>query len=275
MPPASHRSVRCSMTTSNTLASTPKSPPRFRLPDIPEKHPDDMTSFSHLAANGNAHFLAVHLGKRETTIVSGERYVCRAPGAAMRYPDLLVAFGADPALYELSNGYIVSEQGKPPSFALEIASRRTRSVDTGEKRNFYEELGIGEYWRFDETGEFHGARLGGDLLVEGRYEPIAIEELDDGSLRGYSAALGLYLYWEGGELAFYDAATGEPIATLEGERARADAAEAYAETEHIRADTQQARAEREREARLRERQVREAAEARVREMEERLRSREE
>ena len=59
--------------------------------------------------------LAVHLGSPETTIVSGERYICcAAPGAAMRYPDLLVAFGVDPELYEDNNGYIVSEQGKPP-----------------------------------------------------------------------------------------------------------------------------------------------------------------
>ncbi len=212
----------CSMTTSNTLASKTKFPPRFRLPDIPEKHPDDMTSFSHLAANGNAHHLAVHLGNRESTIVSGERYICREPGAAMRYPDLLVAFGTDPAAYDASNGYIISEQGKAPDFALEIASRRTGSVDTGEKRSCYEDLGIGEYWRFDETGEHHGARLGGDLLVDGRYEPVEIEELPGGVLQGYSPALDLYLRWVAGILAFYDPVTGEPIASLESERARAD-----------------------------------------------------
>ncbi len=259
------------MTTSNTLASKTKFPPRFRLPDIPEKHPDDMTSFSHLAANGNAHHLAVHLGNRESTIVSGEHYICREPGAAMRYPDLLVAFGADPAAYDASNGYIVSEQGKAPDFVLEIASRRTGSVDTGEKRSCYEDLGIGEYWRFDETGEFHGTRLGGDLLVDGGYIPVELEELPDGNLRGYSAALGLYLHWEDGALVFYDPATGSSIATLEGERSRADAAEAYAETEHIRADTQQARANTAESRAESERQAREAAEARVRELEERLR----
>ena len=238
------------MTTSNTLAATPKATSRIRLPDIPEKHPDDMTSFSHLAANGNAHYLAVHLGSRETTIVSGERYICRAPGAAMRYPDLLVAFGVDPDAYEASNGYVISEQGKPPDFVLEIASRRTGAADTGEKRSYYEDLRIAEYWRFDETGEHHGARLGGDILVEGRYVPLSIEQLDSGILQGYSAVLNLNLRWEGGKLVFYDPDTGAPIATMESERSRAD--------------TQQARADAEREAR-------EAAEARVRELEERLR----
>ncbi len=239
------------MTTLNTTAKTSRAGGRFRLPNIPEKHPDDMTSFSHLAANGNAHYLAVHLGNRETTIVSGERYVCAAPGAAMRYPDLLVALSADPDLYEASNGYIVSEQGKPPDLVLEIASRRTGSVDTGEKRRYYKELGVAEYWRFDETGEYHGARLGGDILVEGRYEPVRIEELDGGVLQGYSAVLNLNLRWEDGELVFHDPATNAPIATFESERSARLTAEA--------------RADLEREARL-------AAEVRMRELESRLRA---
>ena len=239
------------MTTLNTTAKNSRAGGRFRLPDIPEKHPDDRTSFRHLAANGNAHYLAVHLGSRETTIVSGERYICRAPGASMRYPDLLVALEADPVLYEASNGYIVSEQGKPPDLALKIASRHTGSVDTGEKRRYYEELGVAEYWRFDETGEYHGARLGGDILVEGRYEPVPIEELDGGILQGYSAVLNLNLRWEDGELVFHDPATNAPIATFESERSARLTAEA--------------RADLEREARL-------AAEARIREMESRLRT---
>ena len=245
------------MTTLNTTAKTSRAEGRFRLPDIPEKHPDDMTSFSHLAANGNAHHLLLHLGSRETTIVSGERYICAAPGAQMRYPDLLVAFGVDPELYEDNNGYIVSEQGKPPDLVLEIASRRTGSVDTGEKRRYYEELGVAEYWRFDETGEYHGAKLGGDVLVEGRYEPAPIEELGGGILEGYSAVLSLNLRWEDGELVFYDPAANAPIATFESERSARLTAEA-------RADAQQTRADLEREARM-------AAQSRAAELEAELR----
>ena len=206
------------MTTKEREGATPKSPSRFQLPDIPEKHPDDMTTAKHLALNGNMYHLSQHLGVPETTIVSGDRYICRAPGSAMRYPDLLVAFNADPALYELNNGYIISEQGKTPDFVLEIASRRTGSVDTGVKRLYYEELEIPEYWRFDETGEFHGARLGGDVLVNGRYAPAAIEELQGGIARGYSERLRLYLHWDDGKLVFADPATNMPIATLETER---------------------------------------------------------
>ena len=223
----------------------PKILTAFRLPDPPEKHPDDMTSFKHLAANGKAHALAVHLGNPDTTLVTGERYVVIRPtqyNADSHYPDLLVAFDVDPALYEASNGYIIDEQGKPPDFVLEIASRHTGHVDIDEKRKAYEGLRISEYWRFDETGRYHGTRLAGDRLVGDHYEPVDVDELALDVLQGHSTALHLHLRWERGELGLYVPETGLHIATLEDERARAD---------------------RERAARLQ-------AEARMREMEEQL-----
>ena len=54
----------------------------FRLPDPPRRHPDDMTSFDHLAATGNVKNLALHLGNPETTLVAGERYVTVKPTPA-------------------------------------------------------------------------------------------------------------------------------------------------------------------------------------------------
>ena len=127
--------------------------------------------------------------------------------ADARQPDLLIAFGVKPAAYEANNGYVVSEQGKPPDFVIEIASESTASIDVGDKRDDYAALGILEYWRFDKTGEFYGARLAGDRLVDGAYEPIPIDELDDDVLQGYSAALNLILRWEQGQLGWYDPAT--------------------------------------------------------------------
>lgn len=61
----------------------------------------------------------------------------------------------------------------------------------GAKRDDYATLGILEYWRFDETetGRWHGARLAGDRLVDGRYVPISIDSLADNILQGYSAVL--------------------------------------------------------------------------------------
>ncbi len=267
------------MTTADTSASskTPRAPKvrqRFRLPDIPEREPDEVTQFDHIAKTGNAHYLAQHLGHPETTLVEADRWI--APDAAFdkrraRYPDLLVAFGADPAAYRASNGYVVEEQGKAPDFVLEVASESTGEHDVGDKRDYYESLGIGEYWRFDETGEHHGTKLAGDRLVEGRYEPIGIEELPGGALQGYSRALGLNLRWEEGRLVFRDPATGEPIATLESERARASA------ERELRVQAE-ARASSERESRIQAEARAEAsdsradtAEARNRELEEELR----
>ena len=219
---------------------------RFQLPDPPEHPEDKMTNFDHLTITGSAHYLARHLGNPETTLVAGDRYLVVRPTrnlAGSRYPDLLVAFDVNPADYKASNGYLISEQGKPPDFVLEIASRRTGREDTGAKRDDYAALGIPEYWRFDETGEHHRERLAGDRLVGGAYVPIPIEELSNQSLQGYSMALNLNIRWEQGQLRWYDPATGRHITTFEDERARADA---------------------EREARI-------AAEARVRELEEQLR----
>ena len=63
--------------------------------------------------------------------------------------------------------------GKPPDFALEIASKTTGQRDMVVKRRDYARIGIREYWRFDPTGgEFHDAPLGGDRLVDGGYVPI-------------------------------------------------------------------------------------------------------
>ena len=88
-------------------------------------------------------------------MVEAGRWVVLYPGfnkARARRPDLLVAFGVDPAAYGASNGYVVTEQGKPPDFVPEVASASTEEIDVGAKRRDYAALGIPECWRFDETG---------------------------------------------------------------------------------------------------------------------------
>ena len=153
-----------------TTAKKPKIRSPFRLPDPPQREPEDMTSAKHLAENGNMHHLKLHLGHPETTIVKSELYLAlgrRGSGAEYRIPDLLIAFDADPELYEDNNGYVVSEQGKPPDFVLEIASPRTRGEDNTHKRDFYARHGVVEYWRFDEEDRPNRVKLAGDRLVEG------------------------------------------------------------------------------------------------------------
>ena len=253
------------MTTANTSSETRKARQPFRLPDPPQREPDEMTQYDTLFKQGNSHALAVHLGNPDTTLIEADRWIVARPEdnkAQARRPDLLVAFGVNPEAYAACNGYVVSEQGKPPDFVLEVASETTAETDVVDKRKEYAALGIREYWRFDRTGQHHGAKLAGDRLVNGAYEPMIIEELPTGILQGHSPALNLHLRWEAGRLVFYDPGASAPIATLETERSRAEAAEARAQTAEDRATS-------EREARLQERQAREAAEARVRELEER------
>ena len=178
-----------------------------------------MTSFDHLTLSGSAQ----HLGGPETTLVAGERYLIRAPGspASERMaPDLLIAFNANPEAYRKDNGYIISVQGKPPDFVMEIASRRTGRRDVVQKRARYAALGTPEYWRFDETGEFHGTMLARDRLVDNQYEPIPIETVEEGVLQGYSTALNLFIRWEHGELGWHDPETRQHIVRYEDLEAR-------------------------------------------------------
>ena len=191
------------------------------LPDPPEHEPDDMTSFQHLTKNGSVHHLIQHLGNPDTTIVEGERYIVPEPGAPASnrlVPDLLIAFDADPATYREDNGYVVSRQGKPPDFVMEIASPSTGRQDVEVKGPRYAALGIPEYWRFDQTGQFHGTRLAGDRLVDDRYEQVPIETVEEGVLQGYSTALNLFIRWENTELRWYDPETGQEIPNFEQER---------------------------------------------------------
>ena len=101
---------------------------------------------------------------------------------------------------------------------MEIASRRTGETDVRNKPAKYAALGIPEYWRFDETGEFYGTRLAGDRLAGGEYEPISNEEVEPDVPRGYSAVLNLLIRWDRGELRWHDPETGQEIPTFEQER---------------------------------------------------------
>ena len=215
---------------------TSHSPGFLRLPDPPE--PEDMNNNIFLHLPGNSHHLAMHFGHPDTTIIAGEAYISQEPTGerlGLLAPDLLIAFNVNPAASAARNGYVISEQGKPPDFLLEIASASTGRRDVTVKREGYAALGIPEYWRFDDSGgRHHGVPLAGDRLMEGVYQAIPIEMIDRGTHQGYSTALNLYLRWEQGRLGWYDPATGQHITRFSDERARADRAEARAEAAEAR-----------------------------------------
>ena len=229
-----------------TTEPNPQAAGRVRLPDPPRRNIDEATAYDHLHKPGTSHHLIMHFGNPETTLVETDRWMVATAEdneAQGRVPDLLIAFGVSPGTYKANNGYIVSEQGKPPDFVLEVASESTAEIDTGDKRDDYAALGIPEYWRFDHTGgDFYGTALAGDRLTEGRYLPIQIDTLATGVTQGYSQALNLILRWEYGELVFIDPGTEKPILTYQDQKARADRAEARANTERDRTAREEQRA---------------------------------
>ena len=148
------------------------------------------------------------------------------------YADCYVAFGVDPLAIRRRNGYFIQRVGKAPDFALEIASESTVGDDLGPKRTLYARLGIGEYWRFDPTGNYYPEPLAGEVLVDGEYRPIDIRRNIGGVVQISSPTLGLDLCWDKGRLRFLER-VGEYLRTLEEaeaqilvERAGRQAAEA-------------------------------------------------
>ena len=89
-------------------------------------------------------------------------------------------------------------------------------------------------------------------LVDGAYQPIPIERIDDRTHQGYSAVLDLHLRWEDGRLGWYDPATGRHIPRFRDERDRANAEQEARIQAEARAERAEARA-RELEAELRRR----------------------
>ena len=201
-------------------------------PEFPPR--DDMQNWNHLYSRGQAAALAIYVGEDETTTVG-----CEIPvgptlrrRADVRIPDLMLSWNSRPDLIEEHGGYAIDRQGKPPDFALEVASKTTGVIDYTEKRSDYERYRIVEYWRFDNTGgRYHDVALAGDRLVDGRYERIEIQWLDDVRCRGYSESLGLYVCWEDGDLRFYDPVSEDYLRDHYEEVERAESAESRAESE--------------------------------------------
>ena len=65
---------------------------------------------------------------------------------------MLIAFKANREEAVAKRGFVIDTQGKPPDFAMEIASLRTAENAYIGKRAGYAAFGVPEYWRFDPTG---------------------------------------------------------------------------------------------------------------------------
>ena len=107
-------------------------------------------------------------------------------------PDWYISFNVDIEAIRYETSYNVWEVGKPPEFALEVASPSTFQRDIYEKPGIYARIGIDEYWMFDPTGgRLYGQALTGFRLVDGDYEPIETAPNEHGLESGYSEVLRL------------------------------------------------------------------------------------
>lgn len=249
--------------TTKPVAAQPDSKVDGPVGEFPEYPPrDDMQNAIHLHKPSHQTALSRHLGDEDTTIVISEMPLGWNPEhtACVLVPDLLVAFNVDPAAGIAQWGYAINDQGKPPDFVLEVASKNTARNDETNKRRGYADYGVTEYWRFDPSGRYYRNRLAGDRLVNGEYQSIPVAQVEEGAYRGFSVALNLYVCWEHGLLRWYDPAMERYLLTHDEEADGRIAAEAAL------TDAQQGRiaAERQRDA---ERAARLALEERVRQLE--------
>ena len=183
-------------------------------------------------------------------------------------PDVFVVFGVED---RMRGNYKVWEEGKGPDFVLEVASPNTWREDVGPKRAVYARLGVREYLLYDPTGEHYSPRLQGYRLVDGTYERLPAVESIDRTLRIRSETLGLDLWARGDRMRFRDSSTGENLLSYVEEHA-ARREEAAARQEEAAAYREAlARVEQEATARQAALARAEAAEARVAELEARLR----
>jgi Uma2 family endonuclease len=202
-----------------SLEFNPDEPPD--KPDAMEQHLEQAEVFQLLSAR------FTEFNQRPDVFLDFDSYICydRNNLNVRVSPDIYLVFGVDARAIRPRKLYLPWEAGKPPDWALEIASESTAREDVNRKPAIYARIGIPEYWRFDPTGgNYHGEPLWGGLLVDGTYRTIELAAAPDGVLKGYSPVLGLSLCWDEGWPRFYDPSAGAYLETWrEVQAARAEA----------------------------------------------------
>ena len=205
-----------------TTASRRRSAAAKRWYDfVPDPPPVEDGMLQNPIIEDLASILRLHFKPRaDSVLVSGPTFILYDiddPNARIA-PDCYVVFGVDAHAIVGHNSYRVWQWGKPPDFALEIASESTALNDVTTKRDIYARIGALEYWRFDPSGgELYGEPLAGERLVDGIYEPYPIHTDADGDIWAHSEALNLDFYMRGNRFWVKDSATGEWLNFIEAE----------------------------------------------------------
>ena len=153
-------------------------------------------------------------------------------------PDIFVSFGIGRKERRI---YKIWEEGKPPDFVLEFASKKTYQNDLTDKKQLYADIGITEYFLYDVDGRYLPTTLMGFRLVDGNYVEIAVSA--NGGIP--AVTLGLEFHLLDDEFGIYDPSVQEWVKTrAEAEAERAEHAEERAE--HAETEAAQLRKEIER-----------------------------
>ena len=151
------------------------------------------------------------LGRRALVAANMGVYFRRGDPTGVIVPDMFVAMG-EPLIDE-PDTYLIWEQGKPPDFALEVASKSTFRKDRREKIATYRSVGVKEYFLHDATDRFLSPRLQGFRYVpekttrkrtgkkERTYVPVEPTLLPNGGIRLHSDVLKVDFHAVPGEAA--------------------------------------------------------------------------
>lgn len=171
--------------------------------------------------------LDIYFQERSDVYVSGNLFIYYKQGipSAVIAPDVFVVFGVEKK--KRPSYKVWQEEGKVPSFVLEITSASTQENDEEDKPQKYALLGVQEYFQYDPTGDYLNPQLKGSGLVQGKYQSLAPNFLPDEVLSIHSEVLGLDLRLIEGELRFFDSQTGKKLLShKETEQARQQAEQA-------------------------------------------------
>ena len=181
-------------------------------PDITEKPPDRMEQNREIREITG--LLAARFTEFDTRLdvfLDDDSFICYDPdNLNIRIaPDVYLAFGVDATAIRPRRIYLPWEVGKPPDFAMEIASQSTARVDADRKPLIYAAIGVPEFWLFDPSGgRYYGQELWGGQLVGGAYRSLPLTREPDGILKAYSPVLQVSICWDDGWPRLYDPAAG-------------------------------------------------------------------
>ncbi|MEL6455799.1 MAG: Uma2 family endonuclease [Cyanobacteria bacterium J06623_5] len=137
--------------------------------------------------------LRLYFQSRRQVYVSGNLFIYYEQGnpKAVVSPDVFVVFGVRARQRKSYKTW--QENGKLPDFVLEITSGSTKSKDEVEKPELYASLGVQEYFQYDPTADYLKPQLKGRTLINGQYQPLALEQSSQGIAFIHSQVLGLDL----------------------------------------------------------------------------------